>query len=145
MTALPISVASSLLCVCVCMRACALQRACLSGHWSRCGYCTISTTGLGSIAFPELLPVHHSMTPPLTHPPTPLCRPPGEQRLMMSFPSQGCLRGSWNTVPRCHANPSRLLVEPSTDKSKPSFFVMCGCACAFSLRVCVIMLRIGPE
>lgn len=37
--------------------------ACLSGHWSRCGYCAISTIGLRSIASPPLLPPHHSVTP----------------------------------------------------------------------------------
>lgn len=80
---------------------CAFPCACLSGHWSRCGYCTISTIGLGSIASPALLPAHHSVTP---------CHSPGVQKVMMSFPSQGCPQGSWNsaTVSR---NPSGLVLE----------------------------------
>lgn len=58
-----------------CVRAytflCVVYLACLSGHCGRCGYFSISTIGLRSIASLPLLPPHHSVTP---------CHSPGSAR-----------------------------------------------------------------
>lgn len=69
--------------------------------------------------------------PPATH--------LGVRRAMMSFLSQGCLRGSWDSV-TVSRNPSRLLGESScwrADKAVARFFVMRRCVSAEFLRVCV--------
>lgn len=119
---------SSFLSVCVCVRV--FPCACLSGHWSRCGYCAISTIGLRSIASPALLPAHHSVTP---------CHSPGVQKVMMSFSSQGCLQGSWNTA-TVSRNPCGLLVESRrrhTDKSEPPASLLCVGMHVHFLSVCM--------
>lgn len=65
---------------------CVLHPACLSGHCGRCGYSSISTIGLRSIASPPLLPPHHSVTP---------CHSPGTARsndeLLVPRPPAGIL------------------------------------------------------
>lgn len=105
-----VRLSSMLSCVYVCVYAffvCVLYPVRMSGHCGRCGYSSISTISLRSIASLPLLSPHHSVTPP----PPPAFHL-GVQRVMMSALSQGCLRGSRDTV-TVSRNPSRLLGESS--------------------------------
>lgn len=60
----------------------------------------------------------------------------------MSFLSQGCLRGSWDTV-TVSRNPSRLLGESATDmqtKQWPGSLLHVGVCLCISVPVCVLVI-----
>lgn len=97
MTALPISVAFSLLCVCisVCLFEWPLEQMWILHHLHNRPrvYCLSCTPSCSS-----------------QRDPPPPCHSPGVQKVMMSVSSQGCPQGSWNAA-AVSRNPSGLVLR----------------------------------